>query len=532
MFAAKRLPYHKTNSFSKIVLDYLQQETLLSQFYSFAPTLEGIKKAITQKQNQKIDRQTLVNTLKDQYRLVDNNDNVSKNLDLLLSSKTFTICTAHQPNLFTGPLYFIYKILHAVKLADYLKKEIPENNFVPVFYMGCEDADLEELNHFTVDGKKYVWDTDQQGAVGRMIIDRKLLMLIDELYHQIAIESFGNDFIQTLKECFKEGELIQNATFKLIHNLFADYGLIVLIPDHADLKKQMLHVFEDDLFKQSPSKVVNLTCQKLGVHYPVQAHPRAINLFYLKDDVRERIEKRENKFYVLNTELSFTEAELKNELHQYPERFSPNVILRGLLQESILPNIVFIGGGGELAYWLQLKDLFQEYQIVFPVLMLRNSFLLITKKWQQKIEHLKLDLTDVFCTEDEIMKVLVQKNSEKKISLNGDFENASAFYDQIIRQAMEVDPSLSEHAAAIKTKSLKQLKVLEQKMLRSEKRKFTDQKRQVQHIKSALFPGNGLQERTENISSYYAKWRKDFIKIIFENSPAIDAEFTVVQLNK
>jgi bacillithiol biosynthesis cysteine-adding enzyme BshC len=531
MFAASRLSYKETNSFSKIVLDYLRQENGLSHFYSFSPTIEGIKKAIAEKQNQKMDRQVLVQVLKEQYSRVETNENTAKILDTLLSNSTFTVCTAHQPNLLTGPLYFIYKILHAIKLTRYLKNEFPENNFVPIFYMGCEDADKDELNHYTVAGKKYLWKTDQTGAVGRMIIDKEILKLVDELQNQIGIGPFGNELISTIKKCFKEGDTIQNATFRFIHSLFASYGLLVLIPDHADLKKQMIPVFEDDLLNQKPSEVVESTCQKLGEHYPVQAQPREINLFYLKDNIRERIEKKGNKFHVINTEIHFSEDEIKIELQKYPERFSPNVILRGLFQESILPNIAFIGGGGELAYWLQLKDMFKTYAISFPVLILRNSFLILEQKWQQKIDKLNLDISCLFLPENDIMNLVVHKTSGKQISLNGEFENASALYDQIIKQALDVDPTLSEHATAIKTKSIKLLKALEKKMLRSEKRKFSDQRRQVQQIKSALFPNNVLQERIENFSGYYANWGKDFIDALYENSPAMDAEFTVLQVN-
>lgn len=528
MFAARHLSYKETNSFSKIVLDYLQEDVRLSEFYSFSPTVEGIKKAIAEKQKQHINRQVLVKVLKEQYSLVKTNENTTTIIDSILSASTFTICTAHQPNLFTGPLYFIYKILHAIKLSQSLKKQFPEKDFVPVFYMGCEDADLEELNHFSVGSKKYIWNTDQTGAVGRMIIDKELLKLVDELQNQLGVEPFGIELISGLKECFKKGENIQNATFKLIHLLFAEYGLIVLIPDHAELKMQMIPVFEDDLFNQKPSKVVESTCKKLKEHYSVQAHPREINLFYLNDNIRERIEGRENKFHVINTEIVFSAEELKSELKNHPDRFSPNVILRGLFQETILPNVAFIGGGGELAYWLQLKNLFEKYSIPFPVLIMRNSMLLLEQKWQQKIDKLNLETSELFASEDDIIKFLVHKTSGKKISLNGEFENAKRLYDQIIKYALDVDPTLSEHAVAIKTRSLKLLKELEKKMLRSEKRRFTNQRKQVQQIKSALFPNNNLQERVENFSGFYAKWGKEFIDSLLENSPVIDAKFSVL----
>jgi bacillithiol biosynthesis cysteine-adding enzyme BshC len=499
MFAALHIPYNQTKSFSKIVLDYLDEAPALRPFYSHSPNLEGIKAAIEDRKTFPTDRHTLVDVLKQQYNSVEPSPVVQANLAALLADNTFTICTAHQPNIFTGPLYFIYKILHSIKLADSLKKDLPQYNFVPVYYMGSEDADLAELNHIYLQGKKYEWNTAQKGAVGRMVIDKALIQLIDELAGQLSVEKWGEEFIDLLRRCYRTGTTIQQATFEIVNALFGEYGLIVLIADNAALKRQMQPVFEDDLFNQRPSIIVEETCKIVSEHYNVQANPREINLFYLKDDIRERIESANSQFVIRNSQLTFTEEEMRMELEAHPERFSPNVILRGLYQETILPNIAFIGGGGELAYWLQLRDLFQAYAVPFPVLVLRNSFLIVEDKWQKRIERLGLTITDFFKTEDELMKMIVDKHSGNFISLNGNFEKAAAFFAHLQEQASAIDPTLAVHVAALKTRSFKTLQELEKKMLRAEKRKYADQQRQIQTIKSALFPDNGLQERKENI---------------------------------
>ncbi|MDQ3682355.1 MAG: bacillithiol biosynthesis cysteine-adding enzyme BshC, partial [Bacteroidota bacterium] len=314
MFAATPIPYDLTASFSKIVLHYLGQKKELTPYFSFPPSVNGIEQAVQQKQQQKVDRNSLVEVLQQQYAAIDRTDAVIKNINALQSSNTFTVCTAHQPNLFTGPLYFIYKILHAIKLTDYLKEQLPSFHFVPVFYMGSEDADFEELNHFTAAGKKYEWTTDQKGAVGRMVIDKKLINLIDELALQIGVEPHGIEFVNLLRESYQDSDTIQSAALKMVNRLFGSYGLVVLIADDARLKKSMIPVFEDDLFKEKPSTIVEATCKRLSEYYNVQAHPRNINLFYLKNDIRERIIKTGNAFAVYNTDIGFTEQELKSEL--------------------------------------------------------------------------------------------------------------------------------------------------------------------------------------------------------------------------
>ena len=528
MFAARHIPYNQTNSFTKIVTDYLDGAETLRPFYDQPPNLEGIKKKIEERKGFATNRSVLVEVLKEQYQTLTTTVEVNRNLDHLLSENTFTICTAHQPNLFTGPLYFLYKILHAIKLAAYLKEQVPAFNFVPVYYMGSEDADFAELNHTYADGKKLEWKKEQRGAVGRMIVDKTLVQLIDELEGQLVVERRGAEVIALLRKAYQPGKTIQEATFELLNQLYGSYGLVVLIPDHPRLKEQMHPVFFDDLFNHQAYGMVEKTSLKLDELYKAQAHPREINLFYLKNDIRERIEKRGDQFYVLNTELVFTEDELRSELKNHPERFSPNVILRGIYQETILPNIAFIGGGGELAYWLQLKELFHHYQVPYPVLILRNSFLVIEKKWQKKIEQLNLELPDLFTKQEELVNRIVKQKAENPISLNGNFEKATALFEQIQLQATSVDKTLSKHVAAIRARSLNALQELEKKMLRAEKRKHVDLQSQLAKLKAAIFPNNGLQERVENFSLFYAKWGSSFIEELYDQSLALEQQFTIL----
>jgi bacillithiol biosynthesis cysteine-adding enzyme BshC len=524
-----RLPYRQTGAFQKTPLDYIDQSENLKSFFSHPPNLTGIQKAIEDRKKFPTERAILKQVLEKQYETVSLSGEVKKNIDSLLSPDTFTITTAHQNNIFTGPLYFIYKILHAIRLSEHLKESFPGLHFVPVYYMGSEDADLEELNHIYLEGDKLVWDTKQKGAVGRMKVDQELLKLIDKMEGQLLVQPFGHEMVSILKTCYRTGEDIQTATFRFVHTLFQSYGLVIVMPDQSVLKKQSVGIFENELLHQTASSIVDETANKLeAAGYKVQVNPREINLFYLIDDIRERIVEKDGRYFTFNGQYSFNREELLKELHAYPERFSPNVILRGLYQETILPNIAFIGGGGETTYWLQLKGLFDHYKVPFPVLVLRNSFLLVEKKWQEKISKLGFSTEDFFLPEQDLLNKLVLRESKHDTRLNGSLSELEQLYESFKAQAIAVDSTLEKHVDALKLKSVHSLRELQKKMLRAEKRKFTDHQRQIHSIKERLFPNNGLQERYENMASFYSKWGPAFIHTLYMHSLSLEQEFVIL----
>jgi bacillithiol biosynthesis cysteine-adding enzyme BshC len=502
------LAYSQTNYFSDLVIDYLDAGEKLLPFYKHEVSIAGIKKSIDARKLFPQQREVLVHELQRQYEGLPQIPTVSHNIKLLRNADTFTVTTAHQPNIFTGPLYFIYKILHTIQLAATLKKQLPEYNFIPVYYMGSEDADLDEIGNIKIDGVTYKWNTDQTGAVGRMKVDSAFLQLIAQMHGQLGVLAFGDELIDIFRSAYTKGRTIQSATLELVNGLFGKYGLIVLIPDNIALKKLFIPVVEKELREGFSHRAVSATIAALEKHYKAQAGGRDLNLFYLKDDKRERIEKFGDDFEIEALGLRFTEDEMINELHAYPDRFSANVILRGAFQETILPNIAFIGGGGELAYWLELKAVFETVDIPYPVLLLRNSFLIIEEKWTKKINELGITALDLFRPVFEIMNSIVAGRSSKQFALNGELKHVEDLYIQIKALAGAVDETLNDHVTALKVRALKQLRELEKKMLRAEKRKFEAEQRNLEKLQSALFPGNNLQERVENFSLFYSKvWK-------------------------
>jgi bacillithiol synthase len=525
---AKTLSYQQTGFFSRIITDYLNNSEVLRSFYEHPVNPAGFEAAIRDREKFPTDRVLLVKTLKEQYASLPDRREVNQNLEFLSAVNTFTITTAHQPAIFTGNLYFIYKILHVIKLAASLKELYPQRHFVPVFYMGSEDADLDELGHIYLDNEKLSWNTSQKGAVGRMHPEG-LDKIIERIEGEFSGYPFGAELIQLLKDCYLNSENIQQATLKLLHSLFGSYGLIVLIPDNRFLKSAMRGVFKDDLTSHIPFRITEENIRRLSEHYPVQANPREINLFYLLDDIRERIERKDGKFFIHNSNLHFTPESMEKELANFPERFSPNVILRGLYQCTILPDIAFVGGGGETAYWLELKPLFQHYRVPYPVLTLRNSFLLIKKNLRVKMEKSGISSESVFKPEEVLIEEYVRSHTDRELSLEKYYSEMRFFYENIKNISGAIDKTLEQHVEKLEAQALQKLEELEKKLLRAEKKNHEEVRRRIHEIRGALFPGENLQERVDNFVPWYAQFGKSFIENIYHHSPAWEQKFTILE---
>lgn len=525
-----RLSYESTGYFSSIVTDYIAGAATLRPFYVHEPGLAGIKDAIAARQQFVTPREVLVKSLKEQYSAVPTNEAVTAHIEALGNDHTFTVVTAHQPNIFTGPLYFIYKILHTIQLAGYLSEQLPAYRFVPVYYMGSEDADLDELGQVSIDGHQLRWNTPQTGAVGRMTVDQELIKLVNAIEGQTGVLPFGKELSELFRQAYVKGKTIQEATLYLVNALFGRFGLVVLIPDQHALKAAFSKVIEKELLEGFSHQMVSRTISELEKHYKVQAGGRSINLFYLIDNRRERIEKDGNDFVVNELNLRFTETEMLNELNTYPERFSPNVILRGAFQETILPNIAFIGGGGELAYWLELKDVFSAAHVPYPVLVLRNSFLIMTAGQEKRMQQLGFNHLSLFQKDHILLEQLVRKSSDKQLSLNNETARLSALYEQMKEKAGAVDETLKAHVDALLVKATKKLTALEKKMLRAEKKKFETEEKQIKSLKKQLFPQDSLQERTDNMSAWYARYGGSWLDMVLNASSALEMELTIMTI--
>ena len=521
------ISYQKSGYFSKLIVDYLDKNPKTQSFYHRFPSLDNFEAQLNEKaSNYSLNnRLILVEALEKQHTNFSISKSTEANIALLKSEKTFTITTGHQLNLFTGPAYFIYKIASTIHLCKQLKEQFSDYNFVPMYWMATEDHDFEEINHFHLNDKKIKWERESFGPVGRLSTEG-LTEVFEELFQIIGV----GETATYLKELFQKAYLthpnLADATRFLAYELFKSEGLVIIDGDDTKLKTLFAPFVQEELVQKQSFQTVSKTIETLK-DYAVQVNPREINLFYIEDNLRERIIFENNFYKVNNTEIQFSESEILDLVQKSPEKFSPNVILRPLYQEVILPNLAYIGGGGEIAYWLELKDNFFQKKVTFPILILRNSFLLVTEKQEQKLKKMNLNWADLFIPQSDLVAQKTKEFSNFTIDFSVQKESLKAQYSDLYKIAAQTDQSFIGAVKAQERKQIKGLENLEKRLLKAEKRVHAEKLERMVHLQNELFPKGSLQERKSNFSAFYSP---DFLKAIHHEANPLEFDFKIIKI--
>ncbi len=503
-----KIPYRKINFLSPLVQDYLSESAKLSSFYGRFNTIDSFHNQMEEKCQFPIDRKTLVEVLKKQNHAIDLSDLTQYNIESLESKDTFTITTGHQLCIFTGPLYFLYKIVSTINLSLVLKEKYPSRHFVPVFWLASEDHDFDEINHINLFDQTIRWDTSQGGAVGRMNLS-DFSRVLEDLNLLMGKGQNAERLKAIFYKSYSSANLAQ-ATRVLINELFKDDGLVIIDGDDVQLKKSFVDIMKKDIQDHSFYPFIVSQSEKLSENYKVQAYIRECNFFQLEQGSRKRVLGRLNA----------------KEIDSKPEKFSPNVLLRPLYQEMMLPNLAYIGGGAELSYWMQLKTAFESEHIPFPVLVLRNSVILTTLSQTDKINHLGFSFEDFFSTESDLHKKYVQHQAN--VSLETQVESLCEIFHSIKNKFN--DKAYESMINAEYQRQKKSLKNLSKKLYKVEKQKHELALSQISKIKTSFFPNNIFQERHNNFIPYYLKYGDNFIKKLKEELNPLDTNFVVLPL--
>lgn len=545
-------------NFNNLYLDYISQneadlKKIRPFFNAHFRDNEDFFKVIDEKiqnynTNRYFDKNVLIDILKRQNVDFGGDETTVQNIELLKSDDTFTIVTGQQVGLYTGPLYTILKTISTIKLAQNLKERFPQFNFVPVFWLEAEDHDIEEANHIHILNKQnellYIGyestETDEEESgrkntvpVGSMKLDEMINSINEQLRSGLLDTDFKEKVMKLITDCYNEASDYKTAFAKLMNAMFKNYGVVFIDPSDAEVKRLLIPVFEREL-RTSPKlcETIISTSAELEKHYDLQVKPKVINIFFLHNGNRLLIEPREGeKFALRNSKRRFENEELLNILQENPELFSPNVVLRPICQDYLLPTVAYVGGPGEISYFAQFKPVYQHYGITMPVIFPRASATIIEGKIAKFMSNFNVRLEDIFHHSFLVSKV-VEKLSEVKVE-----DEISKYLDEINKifydmknMTVKVDQTLLNTVDNIKEKTKQSIEQFKAKLINSQARKSDTTTTQIDKVENNIYPNHNLQERVINITYFLNKYDDEFMKKLFREIDVMNFNHQVIEM--
>ena len=527
--------YRNVNKTSQLFNDYVEGASELRSFYNLRPNLNNFKIQLNLKSKNylKQNRKTLYSVINDQYKSIKNlNNSVKKNIELLKLDNTYTVCTGHQLSLLTGPIYFIYKIISTINLTKILNKKYPEFNFIPIFWMATEDHDFDEISSFNFNGVNYKWNKKKNGPVG--LFDTKgLEMVFDLFFEKLEKDNLNSKYlIELVKDSYLKSSNLADATRKLVNTIFGNKGIVIIDSNEKRLKKIFEPYLLEEIRNKTSNRIINLTIENLkkkyGKSFKAQVNPREINLFYLTKTNRERIVIEKNFYKIKNSNINYDLDGIKKILKTNPEFFSPNVLLRPLYQETILPNICYIGGPSEISYWLLLKDFFESQNVNYPILLNRNSALIIDFKLSKKIKNLNIDLKDLFMEKNSLINKKVREISNIDLDLSFLKNKLDKQFKYLNELVEKTDYSFKGSVDSEFKKQTASINKLEKRLLKAQRKKLSDHVSRLSVIYEKLFPNGSIQERKVNFTTFFQIYGEQFINELFKILDPLSNKFDVI----
>ncbi len=525
----ERIPVQQTQLVPEIVVDYLNQKLDLSHFYS-QPNLPA-SYAELKKQRQYFSpnqRLELHSHLVNQYQNaginleLTANHSVQEQLNSLLQPQGYTVCTGHQLVLFGGPLFTTYKILTAIKLARTLSLANPSEPVIPIFWLASEDHDFEEIQTVKINGNAISLNlTHDANPVGELML-QKIEQLIEELTKVFPQHAFANELLSQIKRAYQNGTKLAVATLKYYHELYAAFGLVILDANSPTLKQALIPIIKKDLLEQFHFQIQKDSDTILAKQYNLQINARPFNFFYINEAGKRFLIKQNSNhlFQLSENEKDYTAQELTHLIENFPERFSPNVNLRPIFQELILPNLAYIGGPAEIAYWLQLKPIFDAYKLSYPILVLRHMQAFVPNGFAQSVKKFNLNLSQLILPIQELELVF------NKLSDFPGFEKELEIIDQNWQTIYDAFLKLNDQSAKdllqVKLKERTDSKLLLKKFNVLRKEKLKSQFDKLLKLRSLLYPNGVFQERTDLLISYEATRSTDLKEAILNEIDPFD----------
>ena len=529
-----------------LFLDYLYEFENVQEYYKHnfrnKENFPLLFKAISEsRKNKQID---LSSILKNQYSTLQNiSGNTLRNIESLNDENTIAIVTGQQVGILGGPLYTIYKVITAIRLAKQYNEKYEGYNFVPVFWLEGDDHDFNEvrsINIFDAENqvlnigyKQEIEDDDAKLSVGGINFDESINDFFTQFESNLRNTDFKIDLLLKLKSCYQSGKSFKQGFKELLFWLFDEYGLVIFDPQDSQVKTILKPIFKKEVndFSVHTQKLIQVSA-KLEELYHAQVKVKPVNLFYHTDDGRYSVEPVDEVFKLRRKRKQFTKDEILEEIENYPERFSPNVLLRPICQDYIFPTGFYIAGPSEISYFAQVTPLYDFYKIVTPVVFPRSSVTLLEKNVGAALDKYDLTLNDVFLGLEELKEKVIAGLSENDIEKA--FNEASTEIDLAIDRLKEnlfaIDKTLVDSSLRYREKIVTSIAELKSKATKAQETKHETTIRQLTRLSNLLYPLGNLQEREINFSYFYNKYGKNFINKVCDDISISEFEHQVITL--
>lgn len=529
-----------------LFLDYLYEFENVAEFYKYnfrdkEKYPEIFRNILKKKTSSEFN---ISNLIEEQYKeLPEASEKTRKNIKLLDMPKTLAVITGQQLGILSGPLYTIYKIITAIKLASQLNERFVDFNFVPVFWMESDDHDFNEVhkinilnndnNIVTIKYKEDVSDDEIRSSVGNLIFDESINDFVNQLEQNLRSTEFRDKIISKVKEIYQPGKTFKQSFRELIFWFFDEYGLIIFDPSANEVKKALkpIFLFEINNFRTHTQKLVSVSATLEEV-YHAQVKVKPVNLFYHIDSGRHSIEPVDEIFKLKRKRKQFTKEEIITEINENPERFSPNVLLRPITQDYLFPTAFYVAGPSEVSYFAQIHPLYEFFNIEPPIIYPRSSATLVEKSVVNFMEKYDLTMRDVFLGTDQLKEKILSSVSENNIDeiFENAVKNINLVFDELKEKLFSVDKTISDSSNRYREKVLYSLNELKSKTEKAYESRFEVILRQISKLSNLLYPYENLQERELNYFYFANKFGENFYKKLYDELSISEFEHQIIEI--
>jgi bacillithiol synthase len=529
----RKLSFKDISSTSKLFADFLYDfDNKVAPYYcANFKNIERFKINASNISKRTYHRSELIDILTKQNKVYGLGEKTFANIDKLSDRRTCVVFTGQQVGLLTGPLYTIYKTITTIKLAEFLESEMGVP-VVPIFWMAADDHDFEEIRHIHLIDQsnkisKFYYDPNEMPnhvPLGFLNFDENITRFNEQALSAINQTEYCDEIVKMVKDTYKPGMSICDAFGKLMGRLYSESGVIIVNPADVNIKKLAAPIFKKEIedYKSSNQiiQLANVELGKLGYHTQVNRLENYLNLFYFTGR-RSRIGVDGDMYFIDGVDKKHTQEELLELVDQSPNYFSPNVLLRPVMQDYIFPTLAYIGGPSEVAYFAQIKDLHTHFGVQCPIVYPRMSATILDRysiKTYEKYGLNHADLIDDKTTQATIKSII--KNYIPN-GLNDRLENDR---QEIVEKIMQIEGLLQGLDEGVKKTVQKsrgkveyELKSLQEKIIKAYKKQNDGIVDSVARTADFLFPESSMQERHLNVVTFLNKYGMGFIERISDN---------------